>query len=112
MHCPRCVENWQFSESSTIALNAIQSQIRDKTEALSERKINDYSNQFQTLSLFFYNVYDAFYLKLSSGKRLRRLPSKSFRGISSAQVDGIELRLIFLIIQLVFDMSPMNIRFI
>lgn len=26
VHCPRCVENWQFSESSTIALNAIRSQ--------------------------------------------------------------------------------------
>lgn len=23
--CPRCVENWQFSESSTIALNAMRS---------------------------------------------------------------------------------------
>lgn len=33
-HCPRCVENWQFSESDTIALNAMRYKIK-RTRPLS-----------------------------------------------------------------------------
>ncbi len=57
VHCSRCVENWQFSESSTIALNAIRSyDYEDMISFISVCKVTILFPFPQIFSLFIGNV--------------------------------------------------------